>query len=147
MVAFCLSNIQHAIYFTVCAQDQIGLVPGNISGGYINGRIVCRFERLIRVDSSGARRKRQTMDDVIKVFPLDTSTYFILMAQGPASGGLCIRIKDSDEHLMLEHRITLYMRLLSAAYPSTLSAEASFNGLIEQNNQNDAKLFISLLPM
>lgn len=68
-------------------KNQLGLVPGSTSGGYINGRIVCRFQRLVNVDSdSQNRRKRQTSPDT--VFRLDTASYYILMAQGPVSGGI-----------------------------------------------------------
>jgi hypothetical protein len=58
-----------------------------MSGAYINGRITCRFQRLINVNSQG-RRKRQTNSDT--VYPLDTASYFVLLAQGPASGGTWI---------------------------------------------------------
>jgi hypothetical protein len=92
---FCLScpaiHIAHDIYLsenntdTCDMQNQLGLIPGSTSGGYNNGQIVCRFNRLIdALSQQGRRRRRQSTD---AVFPLNSNVYYILIAQGRASAG------------------------------------------------------------
>jgi hypothetical protein len=73
------------------ANPQLGLVSGSTSAGYVNGHIVCQFQRLISVSGSSSSN----------VFPLDSSTYYILMALGSASNGVkqmhSDRTKSSDQ--------------------------------------------------
>lgn len=61
-------------------QNQLGLVSGSMSGGYVNGSIVCRYQRLIKVNSSS--------NSTDTVYGLDAASYYILMAEGAVAGGI-----------------------------------------------------------
>jgi len=101
-------------------QPMLGLVAGSTSGSVSNGRISCRFQRLLKVaHQTTSKRRRSTQPDV---FSLDGTEYYILMAKGPALAGLCvcyqhIRCKRVEhQRIVFKHNLRLTELLSLCSY-------------------------------
>jgi hypothetical protein len=66
-----------------------GLNTSTLSGAVSNGRLVCRFQRAKSAAAATSSMKRRSVRQTSAAvfYPLDSGTYYILMAKGPASGG------------------------------------------------------------
>jgi hypothetical protein len=67
--------------------NELGIVSGSVSGGLVNSRLFCRFQRLKVVSSSKRRRSARAISPA-DFYQLDgTTNYYILMAKGMVTGG------------------------------------------------------------
>lgn len=99
------STIRHAIN-RCCptVQNQLGIVSGSVSGGLVNSRLFCRFQRL-KVVSSSKRRRSARATSPANFYQLDgTTNYYILMAKGAISGGRSRSLMSIQPNVYVEWR-------------------------------------------